>query len=176
MWSVCISRSLWTLKVSLSWTDSGLCIYRLVEESNFHHLHNSQCITIPTPSCLVYSFCACLLHSLTMWLIVSSLSLQKLQLLFYCVLSRLIQWVLALICSAIRLGDPFLSQNPREVFASYIIIIIIVIISDWNSKKKLFKILNVFYSPFFKEYIFISTSYLNFHSKYFSVYYIIRRK
>ena len=41
--------------------------------SNLNSLHNSQWITFPTQSCLVlYSLCANLLHSLIMWLIVSS--------------------------------------------------------------------------------------------------------
>ena len=72
-WSVCILKSQRTLCISFSRTDSGLCIYHLFVWSNLNFLHNSQWITFPTQSCLVlYSFCASLLHSLIMWLIVSS--------------------------------------------------------------------------------------------------------
>ena len=75
---------------------------------------------LPTQSCLVlYSFRANLLHSLIMWLMVSSLSPHSLHLRFCCVLSifALIWLVLtALFCAAIRrdsvslLNFPFLSQ------------------------------------------------------------------
>ena len=67
----------------------------------------------------LYSFCANLLHSLIMWLIVSSLSPQSLHLLFCCVLSILaLIWLvlMALFCAAIRrdsvslLKFPFLTQ------------------------------------------------------------------
>ena len=52
---------------------SHLSIYHLVIWSKFNLLRNSQWITFPTQSCLVlYFFCASLLHSLMMWLIVSS--------------------------------------------------------------------------------------------------------
>ena len=72
--SVCISKSHRSLYASFSKTDSGLCIYHSFVWSNFNFLHNSQWITFPTESCLVlYSFCANLLHSLIMWLVVSSL-------------------------------------------------------------------------------------------------------
>ena len=82
-WSICMSRSPRILYVSFSRTDSGLCIYHLLAWSNFNLLHNSQCITFPTQSCLVlYSLCANLMHSLIMWLIVSSLSPHNLHLLF----------------------------------------------------------------------------------------------
>ena len=53
-------------------------------------MYISQWITLPTPSYLVlYTFCANLLHSVIMWLIVSPLSPHNLHLLFYCVLSIL---------------------------------------------------------------------------------------
>ena len=69
--------------VSFSWTDAGLCIYYLFIWSNFSFLHISRWITLPNQSCLVlYSFCANLLHSLIMWLLVSSLSPHNLHLLF----------------------------------------------------------------------------------------------
>ena len=74
-WSVCISKSHRSLCVSFFTTDAGLCIYHLFVWSNLNFLHISQWITFPTQSCLVlYSFCANLLHSLIMWLLVSSLS------------------------------------------------------------------------------------------------------
>ena len=80
---VCISKSQRSLCVSFSRTDSGLCTYHLFIWSNFNFLHNSQWITLPTQSCLVlYSFCANLLHSLIMWLMVSFLSPHDLCLLF----------------------------------------------------------------------------------------------
>ena len=68
--------------------------------------HNSQYITLPTQSCLLLrSFCANLLSSLIMWLVVSSLSPHSLYLLFCCVLSILaLIWLvlMALFCAAIR--------------------------------------------------------------------------
>ena len=83
MWSVCMSKSHRILCVSFSRTGAGLCIYHLFVWSNLNFLHISQWITLPTQSCLVlYSFCANLLHSLIMWLIVSSLSQHSLHLLF----------------------------------------------------------------------------------------------
>ena len=92
--------------VSFSRTGSGLCIYHLLEWSNLNFLHVSKWITLPTQSCpALYSFCANLLHSLIMWLIVSSLSPHSLHLLFCCVLSILsLIWLvlMALSCAAIR--------------------------------------------------------------------------
>ena len=50
---------------------TGLCKYHLLVWSNLNFLYISQCITLPNQSCLVlYSFCANLLHSLIMWLMV----------------------------------------------------------------------------------------------------------
>ena len=73
-WSVCISKSHRSLWESFSRTGSGLCIYHLLAWSNSIFLHISQLIALPTQSCLaLYSFCANLLHSLIMWLMVSSL-------------------------------------------------------------------------------------------------------
>ena len=84
-WSVCISKSHRSLHVSFSRTGSGLCIYHLLAWSNLNFLHISQSIVLPTHSCLaLYSFCANLLHSLIMWLMVSSLSPHSLHLLFCC--------------------------------------------------------------------------------------------
>ena len=82
-WYVCILKSLKSLFRSFSRTDSGLYIYYLFVWSNF--LHSSQWITLPISSCpVLYPFCAILLHSLIMWLIVSP---HNLHLLFCCVLS-----------------------------------------------------------------------------------------
>ena len=87
-------------------TGTGLFIYYLFVWSNLNCLHISQWITLPTQSCQVlYSFCANLLHSLIMWLMVSSLSPHSHHLLFFCVLSILVLIWLALIvlfCAAIR--------------------------------------------------------------------------
>ena len=106
--------------VSFSRTDAGLCIYHLFVGSNSNFLHISHWITLPTKSCLIsYSFCANLLHSLIMSLMVSSLSTQNLHLLFCCVLSILVLiWLvlMVLFCTAIRRDSvsfikfPFLSH------------------------------------------------------------------
>ena len=119
-WSVCMLKSHRSLCVSFSRTGAELCIYHLLVRSNLNFLHISQWITLPTQSCLVlYSFCANLLHSLFMWLIVSSLSPHSLHLVFCWVLSILaLIWLvlMALFCGAIRrdsvtlLRFPFLSQ------------------------------------------------------------------
>ena len=118
--SVCMSKSHRSLCVSFSRIGAGLCLYHLLVRSNFNFLHISQWITLPTQSCLVlYSFCANLLHSLIMWLIVSFLSLHSLHLLFCCVLSILaLIWLVltALFYAAISrdsvslLKFPFLSH------------------------------------------------------------------
>ena len=104
-WSVCISKFKRSSCVSFSRTDVGLCIYHLFVWSNLNFLHNFQRITLPTPSCLVlYSFCANLLHSLILRLIVSSLSPRNLHLLFCCILSVLaLRWLvlIALFCAVI---------------------------------------------------------------------------
>ena len=69
----------------------GFRVVPLFLWSNLNFLLNSQRITFPIHSLLVlYSLCANLLHSLIMWLIVSSLSLHNLHLLFCCVLSILV--------------------------------------------------------------------------------------
>ena len=86
-WSVCMSKSYRSLRVSFSRTAVGFCIYHLFVWSNLNFLLISQWLTLPTQSCLVlYSFCANLLHLLVMWSIVSSLSPHNLHLLFCCVL------------------------------------------------------------------------------------------
>ena len=64
------------LCMSFSRVGAGLYIYHLLEWSNLNFFHISQWITLLTQSCLaLYSFCASLLHSLIMWLMVSSPSL-----------------------------------------------------------------------------------------------------
>ena len=101
-----MSKAHRSLCVLFSRTGSGLCIYHLLAWSNWNFLHISQWITLPTPSCLaLYSFYANLLHSLIMWLMVSSLSPHSLRLLFSWVLSILtLIWLIliALFCAAIR--------------------------------------------------------------------------
>ena len=119
-WSVCISKSHMSLCVSFSRTGAGLCLYHLLGWSNLSFLHISQWITLPTQSYLpLYSFCANLLPSLIMWLMISSLSPHSLHLLFCCVLSILaLIWLvlMALFCATIRrdsaslLKFPFLSH------------------------------------------------------------------
>ena len=105
-WSVCMLKSHRSLCESFSRTGAGLYIYHLFVWSNWNFLHISLWITLPTQSCLaLYSFCANLLHSLIMWLIVSSLSPHSLHLLFCCVLSILaLIWLvlMKLSCDAIR--------------------------------------------------------------------------
>ena len=154
-WPVCMLKSHRSLCVSFSWTGAGLCIYHLLVWSNLNFLHISQWITKSTQSCLaLYSFCANLLHSLIMWLIVSSLSLHSLHLLFCCVLSILaLIWLvlMALSCAAIRrdsislLRFPFLSQvqvfwcemlfishlkRSSSCFFSYFFFLVVVILSS----------------------------------------------
>ena len=119
-WSVCMLKSHRSLCVSFSRTGAGLCIYHLLAWSNLDCLHISQWITLPTKSCLaLYLVFADLLHSLIIWVMVSSLSPQSLHLLFCCVLSILaLIWLdlMALFCPAIRrdsvslLKFPFLSH------------------------------------------------------------------
>ena len=119
-WSVCMLKSHRSLCESFSSTGTGLCIYYLFVWLNWNFLHISQWTTLPIQSCLaLYSFCANLLHSLIMWLIVSSLSPHSLHLLFCCVLSIFaLIWLILMVlsCAAIRresfslLKFPFLGQ------------------------------------------------------------------
>ena len=119
-WSICMLKFHRSLCESFSRTGAGLCIYHLFVWSNWNFLYISLWTTLPTQSCLaLYSLCANLLHSLIMWLIVSSLSPYNLHLLFCCVLSILaLIWLflMALSCAAIRkdsislLRFPFLCQ------------------------------------------------------------------
>ena len=119
-WSVRMLKSHRSLCVEFSRIGAGLCIYHLLVWSNLNFLHISQWITLPTQSCLVlYSRCANLLHSLIIWLMVSSLPPHSPHLLFCWVLSILaFIWLvlMALSCAAIRrdsislLKSPFLSH------------------------------------------------------------------
>ena len=152
-WSVCKSKCHCSLFVSFSRTDARLCIYHLFVWSNFNFLHISQWITLPTPSCLaVYFFCANLLHSLIMWLIISSLWPHSLHLLFFLVLSILaLIWLvlMALFWAAIRRDSAsllkfsffsplhvlsremlFISRlkRPRSCFSSHFCFLVIVIL------------------------------------------------
>ena len=115
-WSVCMSKSHRSLCVSFSRTGAGLCIYHLFVWLNLNFWYITQGITLSTQSCLVlYSFCANLLHSLIMWLMVSSLSPHSLHLLFCWVLSILALIWLALTvlsCAAIRRGSVSLLKFP----------------------------------------------------------------
>ena len=111
-WSVYMLKSHRSLCESFSKTGAGLCIYHLFVWSNWNFLHISQWITFPTQSCLpLYSFCANLLHSRIMLLIVSSLSLHCLHLLFCCILSILaLIWFVLTHCLVLLLeGIPFLA-------------------------------------------------------------------
>ena len=105
-WSVCMLKSHRRFCVSFSRRGAGLCIYHLSAWPNLNFLHISQWITLQTQSCLaLYSFCANLLHSLIIWLIVSSLSPHSLHLLLFSVLPILaLIWLvlMALSCAAIR--------------------------------------------------------------------------
>ena len=122
--SVYMSKSHRSLYVSFSRTDAGLCIYHLFVWSNLNFLHISQWITLPTQSCLVlYSLCANLLHSLIIWLIVSSLSPHSLHSLFCWVLSiRDLIWLvlMALFCAAIRRDSVSLLKFP---FLSHVLVL-----------------------------------------------------
>ena len=118
--SVCMSKSHRSLCLSFSRTGAGLCIYHLLVWSNLNFLHIFQWITVPTQPCFaLFSLCVNLLHSLIMWLIVSSLLPHSQHLLFCWILSTItLIWLvlMALSCAAIRsysvslLRLPFLSQ------------------------------------------------------------------
>ena len=97
-WSVCRSKSHWSLCVSFSRTDAWLWKYHLFVWSNLNFLHISQLITLPIQSSQVlYTFCVNLQHSLFTRLMVSSLPPHNLHLLFCSVLS-----ILAIIIFSLR--------------------------------------------------------------------------
>ena len=104
--SVCMSNPHWSLYESFSETDAGLCIYNFFVWSNLNFLHISLWIPLSNQSCLVSNyFWANLLHSLIMWLMVSSRSPHNLHLLLFCVLSILaLIWlvIMALFWAGIR--------------------------------------------------------------------------
>ena len=83
----------------------GLILGREYIICSYGQISIFQGITLSTQSCLVlYSFCANLLHSLIMWLIVSYLYSHNLHRLFFLVLSILdLIWLvlMALFCAAI---------------------------------------------------------------------------
>ena len=111
-WSICMSKSQRSLCVLFTKIADGLCIYHLFVWLNLNFPLNSQRNTLPTLLFLVlYSFCANLLHSLIMWLIVSSLSPHNnLHLLFCCVLSIIVLILLVLkilFCAANRKDSVF---------------------------------------------------------------------
>ena len=84
--SVCISNSQTILCVSFYRTDSGLCIYDLFVSLNLTFCSISNGSPSPTIRFKSYAlFVIIYLHSLIIWLIVSSLSSHNLHLLFYCV-------------------------------------------------------------------------------------------
>ena len=104
------------LGVSFATTDSDLCMHHLVVWSNFNFLQFLW-ITFPTQSYLVlYSFCASLLHSLTMRLIVSSLSPQNYIFYSVCVLSIMAFIKLVLRCHFVVLLEEiqFLKVSARS--------------------------------------------------------------
>ena len=115
-WSVSMLKSHRSLCVSFSRTDFGLCIFHLFVWSNFSFLHIPRWVTLLNQSCLVlYSNCANFLHSLIMWLMVSSLSPHSLHLRFCCILSILaLIWLVftALFYTAIRSDSVSLVKFP----------------------------------------------------------------
>ena len=75
VWSSCFYLKISVNSVRLIRADSGLCIYHLMVRSNFNFPAQFPVDNLPhlVVSSLVL-FCASFLHSLIMWLIVSSLS------------------------------------------------------------------------------------------------------
>ena len=145
-WSMCTSKSHRSLCVLFSWTGAGLYIYHLLIWSNFNLLHLSQWITLSAQSCLV--FCANLLHSFIMWLMVSPLSPPSLYLLFCCVLSILaLIWLvlMALSCAAIRRDSYYHSLRVFHISVS------------WWSVTKVWVTLSLFKSPVLSSVVESST-------------------
>ena len=72
-WSICMSKSYWSLCVSFCMTGAGLCIYHLFVGSDLNFLYISLWITLPTQSCLVlFSFCGNLMHSIIIIIIIKT--------------------------------------------------------------------------------------------------------
>ena len=116
-WSVCMLKSHRSLCEAFSRTGAQLCIYHLLEWSNLNFLHISQWITLPTQSSLaLYSRCANLLHSLIIWLMVSSLSPHSLHLLFCWVLPILTLIWLVLIYSRFDMIGHSLRFFPINIY------------------------------------------------------------
>ena len=175
-WSVCMLKSHRSLCVLFSGTGAGLGRYHFLVWSNLNFLQISQWITLSTQSCLVlYSFCANLLHSLLMLLMVSSLLPHSLYLLFCWVLSMLaLIWLvlMALFYTAIRsdfvsllnflflghvqvlLCKMFISRlkRPQRCFSSHFCFLIIVIIISIIIKTSLVTLVRLY-----TEYIFSDT-------------------
>ena len=84
-WSVCISKS----QLLVCYSPGCILVFAYDTGSYgqiYIHLHNSQWITFPTQFSFIL-LCANLLHSLMMWLIISSLLPHNQHLLFSCILS-----------------------------------------------------------------------------------------
>ena len=118
-WFVSMSKSQRSLCVSFSRTDSGFWIYHLYICSNFNYLYNSQLITSTIRFCLVlYSFCTNLLHTLIMYLVVSSLSPYNQHLLFFFFCGLIYNYIDmvtsygAFFCLVIRKDSVFLIKFP----------------------------------------------------------------
>ena len=110
-WSVCVKISEEFVCVSFSRTDIVLCKYYLFVWLNWNFWLNSQWMALPIQSCLVlHTFWVHLLHSLFMYLMVSSLSPQNIHLMFCFVLS-ILAWIwsilIALFYVAIRRDSDF---------------------------------------------------------------------
>ena len=127
-----------TITWSLSFArDNVICLYlktpesfvRLILQDGFWVVHiprlnfllSYQWITFPTLSCLVLnSFCANLVCSIIVWLIVSSLSPHNQYLLFYCVLFILsLIWLvlMAFFCAVIKRDSVYLSYPCPSLLA-----------------------------------------------------------
>ena len=138
-WSVYISKSHGNLWVLFSKTGTWLCIYHLFVWSNLNFIHISQWISLPTQSCVVlYSFCANLLHSLIMWLMVSSLSPHSLHLIFCCVLYILaLIWLvlMALFSAAIRRDSVSLLKFLFLCSSSLLLLLLLLLLHGQYNKE-----------------------------------------
>ena len=106
--SVRMSKSHRSLCVSFSRTGAGLCIYHLLVWSDLKFFAHFPVDHLADPCLVLYSFCANLLHSLIMWLIVSSLSPHSLHLLFCWLWYDLLLWRLSLKVTFSMPGPGFL--------------------------------------------------------------------
>ena len=164
-WYVCQSKSQTSLCVLFFRIDSRLCIYPLFVWSNLNFLHISQWIPLLTQSCLVlYSFCANLLRSLIMWLMVSSLSPHRLHLLFCWVLSILaLIWLVlkALICAAIRRDSVSFLARSRfsrvRLLLSLLLLLLLLLLLFWDFHCRS----NEFFTEFWEKKSILVCQYLN---------------